>query len=154
MTYHRRMLLSLMALTLGLAACEDEEMFVAELNSANEVPPAPNPTTATGTATFTLIDNTSLTFDLTVNDIDSVTAAHIHTGTAAEAGGVIVNLFGGPTTGRDFSGTLASGTITASNTSTISFDSMMVRMRNGSLYVNVHTRRNGGGEIRGQIQAK
>jgi hypothetical protein len=31
------------------------------------------------------------------------------------------------------------------------FDSLMTRLNNGTAYVNVHTRRNPGGEIRGQI---
>lgn len=147
MHHQRRMLFGAAALALGLAACESEEVFVAELNGPNEVPAVTS--TATGLATYTLIDNTTLTFALSVSDIDSVTAAHIHVGDAGVAGGIIVNLFPGPTTGLDFTGSLASGTITAATG--MSFDSLMTRMRNGSLYTNVHTRVNGGGEIRGQI---
>lgn len=148
MHHQRRKLVGAAALALGLMACESEEVYTAELNGANE---APNPvtTTATGTATFTLIDNTTLTFALSVSDIDSVTAAHIHVGEAGVPGGVIVNLFLGPTTGLDFTGSLSSGTITAATG--MSFDSLLTRMRNGTLYTNVHTRVNGGGEIRGQI---
>ena len=36
--------------------------------------------------------------------------------------------------------------------SPFTFDSLLFRVRNGSAYVNVHTRRNPGGEIRGQVQ--
>lgn len=143
-----RSLFGMAMLVLGLAACESEEVFNAELNGANEAPD-PVTTNATGTATFTLIDATTLTYDLTVSDIDSVTAAHIHVGAAGQPGGVIVPLFGGPTTGLDFTGSLASGTITEATGMT--FDSLMTRMRNGSLYANVHTQVNKGGEIRGQI---
>ncbi|MBI4419614.1 MAG: CHRD domain-containing protein, partial [Gemmatimonadetes bacterium] len=34
----------------------------------------------------------------------------------------------------------------------LSLDSLLVRMRNGSVYVNVHTTNFTGGEIRGQVQ--
>ena len=147
MHHQRRMLLGAAALALGLTACESEEVFVATLSGANEVPAVTS--NGTGMATFTLIDNTTLTYELSVSDLDSVTAAHIHVGEAGIAGGVIRNLFTGPTTGLDFTGSLASGTI--AEATGMSFDSLMVRMRNGTLYTNVHTRRNGGGEIRGQI---
>lgn len=148
MHHQRRMLFGAAALALGLAACESEEVFVAELIGANEVPAVT--TNATGSATFTLIDNTTLTFDVSVSGMDSVTAAHIHPAPEGVVIAPFVNLFVGPTTGLGFSGSLASGTI--STAPGMSFDSLMVRMRNGTLYANVHTRRNPGGEIRGQIQ--
>ena len=68
MHHHGRALFGVAALASGLLACESEEVFVATLSGANEVPPVT--TNATGTATFTLIDNTTLTFDVTVADID------------------------------------------------------------------------------------
>lgn len=152
---HGRRLLGVTALALGLAACESEEAFIAELNGANE---APNPVTtnATGTATFTLIDATTLTYDVSVSDIDSATAAHIHVGNAGTPGGVIVDLFTQqPATALDFTGSLASATITGTNSGIdMSFDSLLTRMRNGSLYVNVHSKTSPGGEIRGQIVVK
>lgn len=142
-----RLVAGLLSLVLATAACESEEVFVADLAGGNEAPPVT--TNGTGTARYTLTDAATLTYDLSVTNMDSVTAAHIHVGAAGVNGGVIVPLFGGPTTGPDFTGSLASGTITEATD--ISFDSLLVRMRNGTLYTNVHTRANPGGEIRGQI---
>lgn len=128
--------------------------FSATLSGANE---RPNPVTtnATGNATFTLFDDDSVTWRVQVANIDSVTASHIHGGDANTAGGI---LFGFPPTTpiRSFTTltTLHEGTITRASTfnvATFTFDSLMARMRNNTLYVNVHTRRFGGGEIRGQI---
>jgi hypothetical protein len=31
------------------------------------------------------------------------------------------------------------------------YDSLLTRIRAGTTYLNVHTRRNGGGEVRGQV---
>ena len=48
------------------------------------------------------------------------------------------------------------GRLTRAGTSFVApftWDSLLVRMNAGTAYVNVHTRRFGGGEIRGQIAA-
>lgn len=116
------------------------EVFVATMNGANERPTAVT-TTATGRAVITVLGNlVSWKVDLT--DIDSVTVGHIHKGVADSAGGVMLNL--SPTaTGLNFTGTVAVGSATV-------VDSVLTHMRNGRAYVNIHTRVNGGGEIRGQ----
>ena len=86
-------------------------------------------------------------------DITDVTAAHIH-GSAAEGEneGVIQGLCNsddGPVckTGT-VNGVLVAG---AAARSRIPFDSLVVLLRNGNAYVNVHTTAFPGGEIRGQI---
>lgn len=66
-------------------------------------------------------------------------AAHIHTGKAGKAGGVLVPLCGPCRSGRR-----GTATITRAQLRTI---------RAGNAYVNVHTARNQAGEIRGQIKA-
>ncbi|HUH13020.1 MAG TPA: CHRD domain-containing protein [Longimicrobiales bacterium] len=100
-------------------------------------------TGATGSATFTLV-GADLRVRLDVADIDSATAAHIHAGGAGVAGPVLVPLFGGPTKGLGFTGTLADTTIQIA-------DSVAARMRAGTAYVNVHTTANPAGHIRGQV---
>src|SRR5713101_4933701 len=143
---------ALLAIGAGVApACKDTtttaipssvEIYTATLNGANE---RPNPvtTTATGAATFTVLGNlVSWKVDIT-SAIDSVIIGHIHDGTADVAGGVIVNLSPTPT-GVGFTGTVAIGSATV-------VDSVLTLMRAGNTYVNIHTKKNPGGEIRGQL---
>jgi hypothetical protein len=80
------------------------------------------------------------------------TGAHIHVGAASAAGGVVVPL-GGLTAA-------ASGSATGSFTGTdvkaplTGLDDLLVQMRAGNTYANIHTSANAGGEIRGQIMPK
>jgi hypothetical protein len=231
-----------------------DEVFTATMTGDNEVP-TPVVTTATGSAVFAVIDDTILTYNIAVADIDSTTLSHIHAGDAATPGPVIVNLFLGSTvnckqnndtaftivsssvanptvitlvgphgqaagstflvriTGHVGSTPAIDGEYTATRTGTTSFsipvnvtaggtggksqrwslinttsprcrqdftgniaqtqirpsaltlpsiqgygatprerfDSLLALMRTGLVYVNVHTRANGAGEIRGQI---
>jgi hypothetical protein len=138
-------------LTLGLSGCDDEdeddqESFIATLSGANEVPPSGS--TATGTATIER-DGDEVDFTVTVNGLTAVTMAHIHSGAAGVNGPIRVNLFLGPTTGT-VNGQLVSGTFTATDVQTISFDVLLNELRTGAAYVNVHTTAFPAGEIRGQ----
>ena len=141
------------AALLALASCSDDlgpvvvERFTATLNGANEVPPVT--TTATGTATFTLLTGNILTYRLDVAGITGVAAAHIHApiDPATNTGPVRVTLSGA--VGGAFTGTLAEGLAPA--VVGISMDSLLVLMRSGNSYANEHTSANPGGEIRGQI---
>jgi hypothetical protein len=147
---------------LGAAACDDDDddsvsppattTFRATLTGAAERP-TPVTTTATGTSTLTLRNDT-LNYRVDVAGINAVTMAHIHVGGPEVAGPIIVGLFNGPATTSPFSGTLTSGVITrttAFTSTTIGFDSLLVLMRNGNAYVNVHTTARPAGEIRGQV---
>ncbi|MGH6737746.1 MAG: CHRD domain-containing protein [Bradyrhizobium sp.] len=67
------------------------------------------------------------------------TAAHFHTGEAGKNGGVAVPIFQGPSAKSPFEG---SATLT---------DAQAADLMAGKLYVNVHTEKNKGGEIRGQV---
>jgi hypothetical protein len=137
----------------AVASCKDDvgltsippepERFVAFLSGANE--PNAITTAAQGFATFTR-DSNSLIYRITLSNVDSAFAAHIHAGPAGVSGGIIVGLYGSPSPVTDlaFSGTLIEDTV-------VVVDSVLTRMRNGTAYVNVHTKKNPGGEIRGQV---
>src|SRR5258705_3923413 len=140
----------------GFIACNDSTapdstIFVSTLSGANE---RPNPVTtpATGTATYTLTGN-ELAYTITVTGLTSnTTMSHIHLGGAAVAGPIIVPY----TVYAIQSGVVTTGVIdlskpVASGANTISGDSLLVLLNNGSAYTNVHTVTNGGGEIRVQI---
>ncbi len=164
MTYRVRYIASaaIVASVALAVACDDDDPsgpnvvrtnFTATLNGANE---RPNPvtTTATGNATLTLFDDDSISYRVQVASIDSVTVSHIHFGDAASAGGLIVFLgTSSPPVSFTTLATLYQGTITRTSTfqGVFTFDSLLTRMNAGTSYVNVHTRRFGGGEIRGQI---
>jgi hypothetical protein len=118
------------------------EVYTADLNGANERP-TPVTTTATAHAIVTVL-GTEITWKVDITTaIDSVIAGHIHRGVADSAGGVIQSLFVTPT-GAGFTGTVANG-------SSIPADSVITLMRAGKAYVNIHTKKNPGGEIRGQL---
>ncbi|MGQ0767511.1 MAG: CHRD domain-containing protein [Gemmatimonadota bacterium] len=142
-----------------LAACEEDEIttpdrdrYVISLTGDKE---RPNPvvTASTGSAVVSVLSPDSIEWVLYVAGIDSITQGHFHAGDASVSGPVMVFVFSGPTTGRAVTGVLSSGVITRQSTfsSVFTFDSLMTRIRAGTTYLNVHTRRNGPGEIRGQV---
>ena len=147
------------AALLALMSCKDDvgitvsERFTAALSGASSRP-TPITTTATGTADFTYVaDIKTLFYRVDVAGIDSVTLAHIHapadTGNVA---GVALNLFLAGPKGPGFTGTLAQGVGgDLGAPAGMTLDSLLVVMRNGHAYVNVHTRAHPAGEIRGQI---
>lgn len=153
----------------GLAACDEVsfptlgEEFQATLSGANEVPSVT--TTASGTAAFAVVDDTLLIYRLDVAAIDTPTVAHIHEGAAGAPGGVIVTLYGGPTRNTaGYTGPLGVGQLRPDQLTQLPVGygadararlaELVSRMRAGTVYVNVHTRRNPGGEVRGQIQPR
>jgi hypothetical protein len=133
--------------------------FTAALSGANEVPP--NDSRARGEAVFQLSqDGTEVSYRLIVANLHNVTMAHIHMGEAGVNGPVVVWLYpSGPPAqlieGRS-SGVLATGVITeASLVGQLAgqpLSALVDRMRNASVYVNVHTTQFPPGEIRGQIR--
>jgi len=113
--------------------------FTAVLNIGQEKP-VPKGAKSGASGKFTAsVNGTSITWKLTFSHLTGpATAAHIHSGKKGVAGPVIVPLCGPCTSPA--SGT---GTLTAAQ---------LAEMKAGTTYVNVHTAKNAGGEIRGQIK--
>lgn len=114
--------------------------FKANLDTRQEVPKETGASIrASGNFTAT-VTGTKMTWKLTFDHLTgSATAAHIHAGAKGKAGPVIVALCG-PCKSP------ASGTarITAA---------LAKKIDSGGTYVNVHTAKNAGGEIRGQVKS-
>src|SRR5207302_11475722 len=118
------------------------EIYTATLTGANERPTAVS-TSATGRAVITVLGNL-VSWKVDVTNIDSIILGHIHHGAVDSAGPVVVN-FNPAATGLALPGTATTGSATVA-------DSILTEMRTGIAYVNVHTQKNKGGEIRGQLQ--
>jgi hypothetical protein len=129
-------------------ATEGQTLFRATLAGSNEVPA--RDTAATGSAGITL-DGDTVFFAVEVSQIEAVTAAHIHSGAAGVNGPVRVDFFLGPVTGA-VNGRLVEGSFTAANVRGVTFETLLEQMRAGTAYVNVHSTRYPGGEVRGQTQ--
>jgi CHRD domain len=142
-----KMLIAALALAAAMTACTSPmtNTYKTTLAGTNEVPAVT--TTGTGSATATLDINTKV---LTVTGNYSALSgavvtpgAHIHgpalAGTNAP---VIFNLV--------FTESATAGTGTLSGTFTLT-DAQITDLNDGKYYVNVHTAKNNGGEIRGQL---
>ncbi|OLB66247.1 MAG: hypothetical protein DMD38_05305 [Gemmatimonadetes bacterium] len=127
----------------GVTIPADLEVYTATLNGANEAPTAVT-TTATGHATVTILGNV-VTWKVVIDTpIDSIILGHIHRHAAdSVAGNVQVN-FAPPATGVGFKGTATQG-------SAVPVDSILGIIRAGRSYVNIHTKKNPAGEIRGTL---
>ena len=139
--------------SIGIAA--GERSFKAKLLGGEVVPPVK--TAAKGEAIFQLSkEGNELTYKLTVSDIDNVTVAHTHDGKYGKNGPPIVSLYTGPKKEGKFSGTLSEGKITARDLmgqlKGKLFSHFIQMIEDGHAYVNVHTDKYPGGEIRGQIK--
>jgi hypothetical protein len=157
------LVLALLAvLSLG-SACDDdptgiEELaeFLANLTGAAE---RPNPVTtaATGTSFFD-VNGSTVRYRIDVEDIQNVTLAHIHNGGAEVAGPIVVELFNAAGSPRSFTtrGVLVDSSFTQADLEAgggiTTLDALIDAMEAGTVYVNVHTTQNPGGEIRGQIE--
>ncbi len=161
--------------TLTVAACSEDypnlsslapakTRFLATLVGTNEVPSVT--TTAAGTMELIQEDSVNIVYTLaTTSRLDSVTMAHIHAGAAGATGPIMVWFYpteasrapgNGGGVAAAVTGVIRVGRITRAGTSFVApftWDSLLVRMNAGTAYVDVHSRRNPGGEIRGQVVA-
>jgi hypothetical protein len=154
----RKLCVLLVAGLVVSAGCDDDEgpepeRFEATLTGAAEVDPVT--TDASGRATFE-VGATSVSFEIDAEDLNEAFAAHIHgPAPAGQNAGVLVTLFSQAQPGVNIAdGTLSAGTFPTTAFSinpNVTLDSVLVLMRNGNAYVNVHTVDHMGGEIRGQI---
>ena len=137
-----------------LTAKDKKNHFNANLKGKNEVPP--NSSKATGEAIVTIImdeniEQSKVHFKVNVANIIDVTMAHFHSAIAGKNGGVVATIY--PTsdpTGR-MQGLLAEGDVTLENLNGMTMEDFILAIRNGGIYVNVHTSGIPGGEIRGQL---
>jgi hypothetical protein len=123
---------------------EEFDFFEAFLDGDQEVPPVA--TDATGFGFFNFDNgNSTVYYNVSVEDIDNVTAAHIHVGPVGQNGPVVFPLYtGGGVFDPDHS--VSGGVVMSAQN--------LVDMFTGFFYVNVHTTAYPAGEIRGQIQVR
>jgi hypothetical protein len=133
--------------------------FEAKLSGKNQSPAIDTP--AHGIATFHLsADGKSLSYRVSVTDIENVSMAHIHLAPAGQEGPVVAWLYPSkpPAVVKKgkFTGVLARGTITdaelAGPLAGKTLSDLVDQIKAGKAYVNVHTEKHPAGEIRGQIE--
>ena len=134
-------------LTLAVAGCADmrEKMpdwmpgsgaISVKLSGAEEVPPVNAP--GTGSGSFRIAEDGTVTGSVTTKDVPG-TMAHIHLGARGKNGPVIV-----PLTKNGDSYSVPEGRKLTS--------SQLQAFKEGNLYVNVHSNKYKGGEVRAQLQ--
>jgi hypothetical protein len=130
-------------LAMGAPAYGQGRPFSTTLTGAAEVP-GPGDPDASGTAFIALNQGQGeVCYDLSWAGIDgTVTAAHIHVGSATVAGPVVVPLFAGAFAGTDS----ASGCVAASEELI-----KAIRQDPASYYVNIHSTVFPAGAVRGQL---
>jgi hypothetical protein len=106
-------------------------------------------------------DGTQIHYTLRYKGLESnASAAHIHLGQRATAGGVIAFLCGGgdkpvcPAKEGEVTGVIDAADVTGPAAQGIApgeLDEVIRALRHGAVYANVHTATYGGGEIRGQV---
>src|SRR3954467_12117279 len=125
--------------SLALAACagmgSSGKSVNVKLTGAEEVPPVS--VAGSGSGSFTIADDGAVSGSVSTSGVQG-TMAHIHQGAKGQNGPVIVPL------------TKSGDTYTAPAGAKLN-DAQMKAFQSGGLYVNVHTTRNKGGEVRGQL---
>ena len=124
------------ALTLAAAVALADDIKIT-LSGAQENPPVA--TSASGSGVITINADGTVSGSITTAGVPS-TAAHIHVGATGTNGPVIVPL----TRAGENGWAVAPGAKLN--------EAQMVSYKAGNLYVNVHSKANPGGEIRGQIK--
>ena len=134
--------------------------FTANLTPDQEKPNPATGVSSKGTSDVTVLDTNLIRVETRVSTIDSVTQSHIHAGDANTAGPIMVFLLANvaagraPVTGTDQQLSVVDIGRNTTFLAPFTFDSLMFRIKNGTAYTNVHTRKYPGGEIRGQIVPK
>ena len=134
----------------------------ARLDGAQETPAVS--TTGTGVFRATINDaETAIDYEISYENLEGATtaAAHIHLGQISVAGGVAAFLCGGggkpacPATAGMVTGTIMAADVIGPAGQGIAageFAELLQAIRQRITYVNVHTDKHPGGEIRGQVR--
>ena len=135
---------------------QEEQNFTANLSGQDEVPPTNSK--ATGNSTLILgSDGMNIKYEVNVKDIDNVTTAQIQQGKKGENGPVVITLihFKALTPTGPVEGLLAEGNITADKLQGPlrgkQISDLTTLIGENNAYVNILTKQNPEGEIRGQI---
>jgi len=130
------------------------QVFTVTLLPSNETPPITNAEqSSSGTAVITIHkDTNAIDFQVSVKGLQAdsaLTAAHIHNGPAGVPAGVFV----GTNLSAANAPALSGGAATFTDTESPGADKVSQILANPSgFYFNVHTKLNGGGVMRGQLQ--
>ncbi len=117
--------------------------YKATIDGKQEVPPTDSTTTGTADLEFDDVANELRgTIELTLADGTKVTNQHIHRAKCGESGSIFRNL-----TPPGMNGVIA---IDPGSPIKLDADGVTA-LNNGELYINIHTEKNAGGEVRGQI---
>ena len=143
-TLRRSLVLAAGSLALLVAGCSHVPSWMGgggqavhvDLGGGQEVPPVV--VDGTGTGTITIASDGAVSGSVTTRGVAGI-AAHIHEGAIGQNGPVIIPL---EKTGPDTWSVPKGAKLT---------DAQMAAFKRGDLYVNVHTARHRGGEVRGQI---
>ena len=130
------LVLAVFALSACASMMSDGGAVNVRLSGAEEVPPVS--TAGSGGGSFTIGADGSVKGGVTTSGVPG-TMAHIHQGARGTNGPVIIPL----TKSGDTYTALAGAKLT---------EAQMQAFKAGNLYVNVHTAKNKGGEVRGQLQ--
>ncbi len=130
--------------------------FITQLSGEAEVQTPAVETQATGVSKFQLSkDGTSMTFFVNVAQLENVRFAHLHLGAAGSNGPIVVDLrldkVSGPVNGRYAEGTTTSSSMKGPLLGQ-PLSALVDAIVAGRIYVNVHTDRFPGGELRGQVR--
>lgn len=120
------------------------QTFSATLTGTHEVPQVN--TIGTGMAKFTVKNDSTIVFDITLKGVPGVTGAHIHLGADGAAGEAVATLI----TGADPRGKV-SGMIRPADLHGTTMSQLITALKSGGAYVNVHTKTHPDGEVRGEI---
>lgn len=149
-------LVGLAAAPLAASAAPHACRFVGHLAGRHEVP-----SVETRGQGQILLDvdrpQETIAFKLISSNVEAVTSAHLHLGTASGNGPVVVQLAGGlPPGGGTQHGVLAEGVITEADLvgplAGAELKALVDALASGQVYANVHTEEVPSGEIRGQLR--
>jgi Cu/Zn superoxide dismutase len=124
----------------GQLQVDAPESFMVVANGANEVPANESPAKALAAINYYKVSN-KIEIKILATDLSGpITGIHFHKGAVGTTGDVVQNLI------TFLSGKSANGRFNAGN--------YVEDLRNGGLYLNIHTAMFSGGEVRGQIVKK